>query len=274
MAGGSVGFNVKWYSTPQFPFVDDNYPVTTGVVIADLNRDGILDVAYSWPCCDSGSPGAVIVKNGTGGGNLGPDVVYSFGASDLAELVAVDVNRDGWLDILARDLIQGWVSVLLNNGNGTFQYAAIVGLGGFPSSFTVGDFDHDAKMDLAEIGCDTPDPVRYSGCTLHIGLGDGSGLHFAQSQSIQLAGSSYNLQSADINGDGKLDLVFVRGSVGVILWRRGDGTFSGPTYLKPSTTDPMDAVAIADFNNDGRLDLALLSGNLCWTDPDRGACGQ
>ena len=96
---------------------------------------------------------------------------------------------------------------------------------------------------------------------------------FTQSQSIQLAGASYNLQSADINGDGNLDLVFVRGSVGVILWGRGDGTFSGPTHLKPSTTSPMDAAAVADFNNDGRLDVALLSGSPCRPDPDRGACG-
>src|SRR5215469_10412515 len=82
-AGGTVGFNVKWYSTPGFPSVDDNYPVTTGIVIADFNRDGIPDVAYSWPCCENGgSPGAVIVKMGTGGGNLGPDVSYGFGAND------------------------------------------------------------------------------------------------------------------------------------------------------------------------------------------------
>ena len=81
------------------------------------------------------------------------------------------------------------------------------------------------------------------------------------------------MTTADINGDGKLDFVFARGSVGVILWGRGDGTVSGPTYLRPSTTDPVDAVAVADFNNDGRLDLTLLSGEPCDPDPNRGPCG-
>jgi FG-GAP-like repeat len=273
IAGGTVAFNVKWYSTGQWPFndiVDANpFEATTGIVIADLNRDGIPDVAYSYSCCENGSSGGgVIVKLGTGGGNLGPDVPYKFGQDVLGELKTADTNGDGWLDLMTPDVFYNSINVFLNNGDGTFQYDGKVGLGGSSSgSFELADFNHDGKIDLAQIGCGGT-------CTLDIGLGDGTGLNFAISQSIQLAGSSSNLQSADINGDGKLDLAFVRGSVGVILWGRGDGTFSGPTYLKPPTTDPMDSVAIADFNNDGRLDISLLSGYPCSPDPNRGACGQ
>ena len=190
MAGGTVGFNVKWYSTPEFPSLDYGYPLTTGVVIADFNRDGISDVAYSWPCCEGGgSPGAVIVKLGTGGGNLGPDIVVGFGANDLGQLTAADVNGDGWLDIMAADPIQGWISVLLNNGDATFQYAAVVGLGGLPGSFSLGDFNRDGKIDLAEIGCDNffaGFPFNHANCTLNIGLGDGTGMNFKRSQSIAL----------------------------------------------------------------------------------------
>ena len=269
--GGSVGFNLKWYSTPPLELEG-----TTGVVIADFNRDGIPDVAYSYSCCDDGSSGGgVIVKLGTGGGNLGPDMPYKFGQDNLAELKTADVNGDGWLDFMFPDVFYDSINVFLNNGDGTFYYAGKVGLGGiYSGSFTLGDFNHDGKIDLAEITCDQPQAGYPGGanCTLNIGLGDGTGLHFSRSQSIQLAGSSFTLQSADINGDGKLDLAFVRGSVGVILWGRGDGTFSGPTYLKPPTTDPMDAAAVADFNNDGRLDVTLLSGNPCRPVPDMGGC--
>ncbi len=189
-AGGTVGFNVKWYSTGPWPFNDivdyPDFESTTGVVIADFNRDGIPDVAYSYSCCGDGSSGGgVIVKLGTGGGKLGPDVPYKFGQQNLGELKSADINGDGWLDIMVPEVLDGPIDVFLNNGDGTFYYAGILGLGGtYPGSFTLGDFNHDGKIDLAEIGCDQPQAGFLGGasCTLNIGLGDGSGLHFAQSQ--------------------------------------------------------------------------------------------
>jgi hypothetical protein len=78
VAAGTVGFNVNWYSTPGFPFNDvvdgADCEVTTGVVIADFNRDGIPDVAYSYNSCGShvSGDGGVIVKLGVGGGTSGP----------------------------------------------------------------------------------------------------------------------------------------------------------------------------------------------------------
>ena len=279
MAGGTVGFNVKLYSTLRFPLVEGNNPVTTGVVIADFNRDGIPDLAYSYPCCGQfgSSGGGVIVKLGTGGGNFGPDVPYQFGQNDLGELATADLNGDGWLDIMVRQVTSSGISVFLNNGDGTFQYSGIFRLGsGLTGSFALGDFNHDGKIDLAQIGCEGSNggfPLGPYNCALSIGLGDGTGMHFPQSQSIQLAGSARNLQSADINGDGSLDLVYVRDSRAVIRWGLGNGTFSPQIYLKPPTNDPMDGVAVADFNNDGRLDITLLSGEPCHPDPDRGPCG-
>lgn len=279
-AGGTVGFNVKWYSTGQWPFNDIvDYPgfeATTGIVLADFNRDGIPDLAYSYSCCGNSSGGGVIVKLGTGGGNFGPDVPYEFGQDVLSDLQTADVDGDGWLDLLVPDVYYGSINVFLNNGDGTFRYAAKVGLGGtYSGSFTLGDFNHDGKIDLAQIGCDQPQGGFPGGanCTLTIGLGDGTGTNFAKAQSIQLAGSTYNLQSADINGDGKLDLIYVRGSLAVIRWGLGNGTFSSQIYLRPPTTHPVDSAAVADFNNDGRLDITLLSGEPCRPDPDRGPCG-
>jgi len=261
MAAGTVSFNLKSY--PTVPLLESGR-----IVIADFNRDGIPDVAYTVLYY----PGEVVVKMGTGGGNLGPDVYYPMSAPAADDPVAVDINGDGWLDIMVRNTVIDAFSSnvtqllpLINNGDGTFHEGSSIPLPGYPGSFAVGDFNHDGKIDLAVIVCDNPNagyPSGFATCSLNTYLGDGSG-GFGQKQSVQLAGASYDLHAADINGDGKLDLVNVRGSVGLIWWGRGDGTFSAPTYLRPPTTNPVDSVAVADFNNDGRLDLALLSGKPC-----------
>jgi hypothetical protein len=272
LAGGSVGFNVKWYSTPTFPFNSIvgggcNPVVTTGVVIADFNRDGNPDVAYSYPSCAGN--GGVIAKLGMSGGNLGPDIFTNWGAEFVTEIGTADFNGDGLLDLVVRDAADACLTFIQGNGDGTFQpFSATVCGGG--TSFALGDFNHDGKIDVADIGC----------CSLNIYLGDGA-WNFTQGQTIQLAGPSSDLQSADVNGDGNLDLVYVRtnydsatdqySGVGTIRWGRGDGTFatSNATYLKPNITNPLDAVTIADFNNDGRLDVALLAGRPC-----RPGCGS
>ena len=285
-ASGTVGFNVNWYSTPQFLgiFEDLGCPITTGVVMADFNRDGIPDVAYSYSTCGliSGG-GGVFVKLGTGGGNLGPDIFTNWGAESLAELATADINGDGWLDLVIRDPLGPCLNFVQGNGDGTFQPQRGIGCsGGFGTyigSFTLGDFNHDGKIDVADIACDQPNAgfpftFHFANCALYIHLGDGAG-NSREVQSIQLAGPSYDVQSADINGDGSLDLAYVRSNydsatdkysgVGTIRWGRGDGTFatSNASYLKPAITNTLVAVTIADFNNDGRLDVALLAGRHC-----------
>ncbi len=270
---GTVAFNVNWTSTPPLFDVDVNFPVSTSIALVDLNRDGVVDLVYSLPCNSGGSCGAVIVKMGTGGGNFGPDISYQWGAESLAELVAADINGDGWLDILVRDVFNS-THLLLNNGDGTLEWVGNASVSdGLPASLTLGDFNHDGKIDVAAVGCDSPNagfPFGFATCSLDVSLGDGTG-SFARAQTIPLNGPSFDLQSADINGDGNLDLVYVRNTfdgsqysvVGIVRWGTGNGMFPTATYLYPATTDSLDAVAIGDFNNDSLLDLALLSGRAC-----------
>src|SRR5690348_16484129 len=64
--------------TVDFNFIPDTLLTTAGlpggVVVADFNRDGIPDLAYTLLCCGGG--GLLVVKMGTGGGHCGPDVQY------------------------------------------------------------------------------------------------------------------------------------------------------------------------------------------------------
>lgn len=74
----------------------------------------------------------------------------SFGAGvGPAAVAAGDLNGDGRLDVVVTNLRATTVSVLLGNGDGTFQAHADFPTGAFPNSVAIGDLDGDGKPDLA-----------------------------------------------------------------------------------------------------------------------------
>jgi FG-GAP-like repeat len=80
---------------------------------------------------------------------------YPVGNSPAAVAVG-DFNEDGNLDLVVAsnpnnsNLNQlGMLSVLLGNGNGTFQLSQIYTVGKFPLSVAIGDFNGDGHLDLA-----------------------------------------------------------------------------------------------------------------------------
>jgi hypothetical protein len=166
-----------------------------------------------------------------------------------------DFNGDGKLDLVVVNEGSNNVSVLLGNGDGTFQIPLEFAVGASPFSVAVGDFNGDGKLDLAVVN------FGNSNLTVLLGNGDGTfqpGLNYA-------AGSvPVSVAAADFNGDGKLDLAVANiaegnagpGSVSVLLGN-GDGTFQpAVAYPAGSNTDSA-SVAVGDFNGDSKLDLVV-----------------
>jgi hypothetical protein len=134
--------------------------------------------------------------------------------------------------------------------------------GQFPGSLVVGDFNGDGNADIAlvvrcaEQGCTT------AGITVLLGKGDGSFRTTTYLTSYEPNG----LAVADLNGDGKMDLVVAMsecpdnscgtGLVEVFLGN-DDGTFQAP--LNFSTPQQESSVAVADFDGDGKPDVAAES---------------
>ena len=246
------------------------------VTVADLNADGKPDLIVISQCnnnnCDLGSVGVLL---GNGDGTFQTASSYSAGEQSAYSAAAADVNGDGKLDVIVADQCDyssdcgdGVVAVLLGNGDGTLQMPSTYNSGGISlSSVLVKDVNGDGKPDiLATNGC--ADNSCSSG-SVGVLLGNGNGTFQAPISYNPGGAGSFSMAMADVNGDGKLDLLVANtcltnsnctnGTVGV-LFGNGDGTFQSPVAYGAGGVDTF-AVALADVNGDGKLDL--LVANAC-----------
>jgi hypothetical protein len=196
-----------------------------------------------------------------------PFIAVGFGQSSLStgnypyEVVAVDLNGDGSLDLVAIDELDLAVSVMIGNGDGTFQLPVEYPVGGYPLTLSIGDFNDDGNLDVV-VGTESTDG---STADVSILLGNGDGT-FQNYRAFAVGLYPNALAPGDFNGDGKLDLaVAIEPVAGVgnppelgIMLGNGDGTFQNPVYYGPFFA--ANGVTTGDFNRDNQLDLALAVG--------------
>jgi hypothetical protein len=117
-----------------------------GLALADFNGDGKLDVAVANLGGDS-----VSILLGNGNGTLQNAInIAGPGGPNPTTVVAADFNGDNQTDLAVANLTaNGTVSVLLGNGNGTFQAPANYTSAGDAAWLTTGDFDGNVSPDLA-----------------------------------------------------------------------------------------------------------------------------
>ena len=167
-----------------------------------------------------------------------------------------DFNRDGANDlaIAFSRAFSGPVTILLGNGDGSFQPERNFDVGNGPVSMVVRDLNNDGVEDLAVARfCTTP--RCYVGfASVLLGNGDGS---FQPVRDYFVGNGAGNIVVADLNGDGAQDLAMLNGGNSFsVLVGNGDGTFRTPQTYAPGGA----FVAAGDFNGDDRPDLALGSG--------------
>ena len=242
----------------------------------DWNGDRKADLAIVNQCqTDSNCSGTVTILLGTGDGTFQVPPSYASGGYDADSVATGDLNRDGNLDLVVANLCQsnncnrgsnGSVSVLLGNGDGTFQAAQQYATQGFgSSSVAIGDFDADGNADVVVANqCSTSDCKSGGSVSVLLGTGNGK-LQAAQTYSSG-ANTALSVAIADFDKDGRLDLAVANqcqdsscqnGAVSVLLGN-GNGTFrAAQSYA--SAGYQTDSVAVGDFNGDGNPDLVLAS---------------
>jgi hypothetical protein len=226
----------------------------------DFNRDGKLDLAVG-----CGGTGDVAIFLGDGRGGLREAGSYPAGPSPT-EIAVADLNRDGNLDLAIANHGIPRVTILLGDGRGGFRPAP-------GSPLTVRSRPHPHSIDSCDVNGDgfldlVIDSFGENRLTLL--LGDGKGGFASPGVPIDVGRKPYrNLRLADLDGDGKCDIVMpnmVERGV-TILFGDGRGGFRGSEGPPiPAGPSPF-AVAVGDINGDGKPDLAVANYSGHITDP-------
>jgi hypothetical protein len=179
-------------------------------------------------------------------------------------MLSADFNGDGKLDLAVANVGSNTVSILLGNGDGTFQPQVVYQVGALPSGIVAADLNGDGKLDLVV--------ANSSSNTVSILLGNGDGTFTGTADNPATGMDPASIAVGDFNGDGKLDLAVTNSGDNTvsILLANGDGTFQPQTTfavgkvpvgvvagLFSGSSQPLDLVVV----NERDSSLSVLVGN-------------
>jgi Big-like domain-containing protein/VCBS repeat protein len=236
---------------------------TSGIshmIVADVNNDGRRDLIAG------GSSGQLIVRLGNGQG-FNAAITGSAGVS-VSRLLAVSIDGDAFVDLIASSTSNGFLDVFHGEGNGTFTKVKRVTTTAFPWMIAAADFDADGRVDVAysHLHANTIDVIFRNS--------DGSYTAPVTLQSGMVPEGSYvsyvtDLKTADVDEDGRPDLVATNWedqraeSSVAILRNAGSRTFTR-SVLVPEFSHPshdFNSLRVVDLDADGHADLVASSVN-------------
>jgi hypothetical protein len=214
---------------------------TVGVEARDITRDGLPDVLLL------GDVDHVTVLEGQGDGTFAPPSRFVTGRR-AASSALLDLDADGASELVMPSYVVEDAAPVFEIARGTPAGSfALPPVSRVPSGYPEflappADFDGDGNADVLTIG--------FGQLELMLGAGDG---RFELGASTPTDVSPWPLPVADLNGDGRLDLVQAAGDGFAVAVGLADNTFAA---TPPAVERSIGRAALGDIDGDGRLDLA------------------
>ena len=228
----------------------------TSSATGDANNDNIDEVAF----LDANGVAFVSRKSADGTFRTTTSVALASGGGTNSALQFKDLNGDGYDDLITLNNTNGdiYSFVALANADGSFAASISTLIYDDPAetqeysvSFEIADYDEDGTNDIV---------FQDSTYTQNVlkGVGDGTfGVSLANLNAYS-GGGVKNYQSADVNGDGNIDIVSMHNDGFTVTLGNGDGTFAeGVSYALAGDKSTLQKFVLSDIDGDGTRDIVL-----------------
>jgi Ca2+-binding RTX toxin-like protein len=235
--GGGFGAGSRTPLGDEFVRPDD-------VAVARLDNDPDPDLVVTEHDLSSGAPGSrrVRIFLNRGDGSFDASTALSASGNRFASVATGDLNGDGHEDALLGDTDSSALLVLVGDGAGHLSPGPVTAMPGGPTSVALGRLDGDATLDAAVSTTQGAFALR--------GLGTG-----AFGPPVELSGGDGGVSVADLNVDGRQDILVARQAFQVML-HTGDGNLAFQTSTIPTTLETRSAQA-GDVDGDGVPELIV-----------------